>query len=352
MADSRESKLRSRGPSGRLTFRQRLAALTWRPFQLLGNAFLAGARPATPPVVSFSILLIVTPILFLISLVSGIYVWRNIAIGWEAPIYLQYGDGLPPYAEVALPPISAVHPYDISLGLVVPTTEANFALGNFMVTLTLATPSNRTLTALRRPAIVLPEKPSVVRFLSGRPSTTSLKIPLLSAYVSGTSSVVARVELGRRDGWKSLGHGEGRELSVLSASVVGTLIHRGIRGIISRYPVFSGLISAGAFLVISFIFLVVQIFLIPSLQWKASRMGLEVPTSPGFLEDSEDKKPIKEVSEERQARRRRLSKGSRTRKVKIESDLDADAPASQIPSPDTSEISLRRRRSGVWSDSE
>jgi hypothetical protein len=55
-----------------------------------------------------------------------------------------------PYAETDLPRLVTQQPYDISLQLVVPASEANIALGNFMTVLTLATPSNKTLATVRR----------------------------------------------------------------------------------------------------------------------------------------------------------------------------------------------------------
>lgn len=60
-------------------------------------------------------------------------------------------DGGSPYAEISLPSLSPSQPYDISIHLVIPASEANFALGNFMATLTLSTPSNKTLTYIRKP---------------------------------------------------------------------------------------------------------------------------------------------------------------------------------------------------------
>ncbi len=60
-------------------------------------------------------------------------------------------DGPVPYAEVMLPTVVAQQPYDISLHLIVPANDANFALGNFMASLALVTPSNRTLAYVRKP---------------------------------------------------------------------------------------------------------------------------------------------------------------------------------------------------------
>lgn len=61
------------------------------------------------------------------------------------------------------------------------------------------------------------------------PSILDLVVPLLSSYTPGTSRVVAKLELGRADGWKSLGEGHGRELSVLSASLRGAIRLEGLR---------------------------------------------------------------------------------------------------------------------------
>ena len=54
-------------------------------------------------------------------------------------------------------------------------------------------------------------------------------MPLIDNFVAGTNLVTAKVDLGRRDGWKGIGRGEGRELSVYSATLRGALRHRGVR---------------------------------------------------------------------------------------------------------------------------
>lgn len=51
----------------------------------------------------------------------------------------------------------------------------------------------------------------------------------MSSYVPGTSRIIAKVELGRRDSWTTLGQGEGREISVVSAALKGTVRHHGVR---------------------------------------------------------------------------------------------------------------------------
>lgn len=58
-------------------------------------------------------------------------------------------------------------------------------------------------------------------------------MPLLSSFAPGTSRVVAKLELGRKDGWKSLGEGHGRELSVLTASLHGVVKLEGLRWVLT-----------------------------------------------------------------------------------------------------------------------
>jgi hypothetical protein len=58
-------------------------------------------------------------------------------------------------------------------------------------------------------------------------------VPLLKAYLPETSKLIALVELGRQDAWKSLGGGEGREVSVLAAHIQGAIVYHGIRSHIS-----------------------------------------------------------------------------------------------------------------------
>jgi len=62
-----------------------------------------------------------------------------------------------------------------------------------------------------------------------QPGTSKLKVALMDSFATGTNLVIAKIDLGRRDGWKEIGRGEGRELSVYSATLRGSLRHRGVR---------------------------------------------------------------------------------------------------------------------------
>lgn len=54
-------------------------------------------------------------------------------------------------------------------------------------------------------------------------------MPMLESFESDSSTLFARVEIGRHDSWKLLDAGQGRELSVISASLHGHAVPHGIR---------------------------------------------------------------------------------------------------------------------------
>ncbi len=66
-------------------------------------------------------------------------------------------------------------------------------------------------------------------YLYNRPGTIDLNIQMLSNFVVGTSRALGTIELGRRDQWKTLGEGRGRELAVLSGTLRGVVLHHGLR---------------------------------------------------------------------------------------------------------------------------
>ncbi|KAJ7487445.1 hypothetical protein B0H11DRAFT_1860466 [Mycena galericulata] len=219
-----------------------------RLFSAVLSSLLVFLRPSLPYLLPLFVSLSFVPLIFFLSASAGWLVWRNAAVGWQAPLYLQYGDGVSPYAQVTLPPLVAQQRYDIALQLQVPNLEPNYALGNFMTTLILSTRSNKTLVSIRRPAILVPPR---VPFYSSAPVVLDVVVPLLTAYATGASNVIARVEVGRRDHWKGLGNEQARELSVVTASLRGVVVHHGLRGLVTRAPLLSGIISAIVFLTIA-----------------------------------------------------------------------------------------------------
>ncbi|PFH54800.1 hypothetical protein AMATHDRAFT_333 [Amanita thiersii Skay4041] len=260
------------------------------------NILLSIISSYTPKIIPLLVFVLLIPILAFISILAGWLVWRTASTSWDAPVYLQYGDGSQPYAQFPLPTLSPLQHYDISLNIIVPATESNLALGNFMASLTLTTPTNKTLVHLRRPAIIL--SPSA-QLLSRKPKTINIEIPLLYDFLPGTAKIIAMIELGRRDSWTSLGHGEGRELSVITAHVRGMVVHHGvrlfpipiswldvsyplllIRGLVSRFPLTSAIISAAGFL--TMISLILCACILPSVLHRSSLVDT-IDVSPGLL---------------------------------------------------------------------
>ncbi|KAK2461650.1 hypothetical protein APHAL10511_006113 [Amanita phalloides] len=310
-------------------------------------------RAYAPQVVPLVVCTLLIPLIVAISLLAGWLVWKNAAVSWEVPLYLQYGDASQPYAQVLLPSLVLQQRYDISVQLVVPLTEPNLALGNFMTSLSLSTPSNKTLISVRRPTLILPQ----VSFFSSKPSFIKLDVPLLKAYLPSASKLVANVKLGRKDGWTSLGRGEGREVSILEAHIRGATVHHGIRGLTSRFPLISALLSAASFFLTLSVML--SVCILPNVlhghagieHTTASvaygrKEGKQSDMSDASTSDAEDKYP-----RGRRVRtlRRRQSRGSGER-TEIKTEENDSIPLARIKSEP-----LRRRpsrRTGRQSDSD
>jgi len=196
--------------------------------------------------------------------------------------------------------------------------------------LTLSTPLNKTLTFVRRPALVFPAQHI---FFRNKPGVVSLTVQMLSSFLPGTSDVIAFVEIGRRDRWTSIGSGEGREISIAFASVRGRVVHHGIRGLVSRFPIIFASISALLFLLI--LSAILGACILPSILPRSSRIGdstrgSPLSTSSISSQEDEEKPPMKR-------RRTRLSRS-----------MSRNAGAKEIstnvtPSTNVKPHSLRRR---------
>lgn len=53
-----------------------------------GSSFL---RPFAPQLIPVLICLFLVPLAILLSLTAGFIVWKNVAVGWESPLHLQFG---------------------------------------------------------------------------------------------------------------------------------------------------------------------------------------------------------------------------------------------------------------------
>ncbi|KAL5534345.1 hypothetical protein ACEPAG_807 [Sanghuangporus baumii] len=214
------------------------------------DSILLRLKARTPQLVPLFICIGALPILLLFSFIAGWIVWSTVPIGWRIPVYLQYGDSAVPYADIEVVSLSTTQPYEISLQLTVPANEANYALGNFMTSLTITTVSNVTLADFRRPAIVLPPSSNILPF--SRPAhLVQLTVPLASSLITGVSRVKAHIELGRKDGWRTLGQGEGREVSVYAASLNGMVRPQGFRRAVAAAPLSFAIVAGVVFFVVS-----------------------------------------------------------------------------------------------------
>ncbi|KDR85345.1 hypothetical protein GALMADRAFT_52054 [Galerina marginata CBS 339.88] len=289
-----------------------LATIVATPFKIfiaLCLGILSAIRPFAPRLVPALVCSLFIPLVLLLSASAGWVVWSSLSVSWQVPLYLQFGDGISPYAFVSLPTLVPQQRYDISVDLVLPYTESNLLLGNFMASLTLSTLSNRTLAHVRRPAIIPPPKP---RIFSWNPTSANVKVPLIESFLASKSNLAANVQIGRGDGWTTLGLGQGREVNVIAASLRGLAVPHGIRGLAMRFPLFSALASAGIFLIILSAILgtcVLPLLLPPQedndefqAMADAKRRGPNPPSGAQVPAES---------------RRRRRSKGSRERPVSI-----------------------------------
>ncbi|TRM66408.1 hypothetical protein BD626DRAFT_487688, partial [Schizophyllum amplum] len=82
-------------------------------------------RPFSPQLIPLLVCTLLIPLIAFFSVIAGVLVWNSLAVGWETPLYLQYGDGVQPYAQASLPPLVTSQPYDISVHLVVPASDSD-----------------------------------------------------------------------------------------------------------------------------------------------------------------------------------------------------------------------------------
>jgi len=64
------------------------------PLHTSSTILSEGARrikPIVPQLITLSVCLLLVPLVVFLSLFAGWFVWKNVAAGWEAPVYLQYG---------------------------------------------------------------------------------------------------------------------------------------------------------------------------------------------------------------------------------------------------------------------
>ncbi|KAH7104217.1 hypothetical protein BKA62DRAFT_693896 [Auriculariales sp. MPI-PUGE-AT-0066] len=200
--------------------------------------------PYLLPVVAAALLV---PMLALLSLGAGWMVWSSVPTGWRVLLDFQYGDGIP-HADAFLASLVQDQVYSVSIEMLVSASAANFALGNFMTSLVLTTVTNLTVASVSRPSIITPPRTWLVS-----PSTIQHSLLLIPEMIPTASRLLAHVEVGRKDSWRSIGTGEGREVGIVKAWLVGHVKLSGLRAIIGAFPLTSTIVAMIAFFCISLI---------------------------------------------------------------------------------------------------
>lgn len=71
-----------------------LFTVIYAPFNLI-NAIISGSisllRPFAYQIIPILVCAFFIPLIVFLSVLAGWTVWKNLAVGWEAPLYLQYG---------------------------------------------------------------------------------------------------------------------------------------------------------------------------------------------------------------------------------------------------------------------
>ncbi|KZW02661.1 hypothetical protein EXIGLDRAFT_759784 [Exidia glandulosa HHB12029] len=224
------------------------ASLLLAPWYYLLDVVWSESKLAIPYLVPLALGVLLLPVLALFSLGAGWMVWTSVPVGWREPIFLQYGDGTP-HGETVLRALVADQAYNIALHMLVPASQSNYDLGNFMTSLVLSTISNKTIISASKPSVILPPKTSLLSLRT--PQTVVHHVQLLKDFVPGATRLLASVEIGRKDMWRSLGTGAGREVTVFEAYLVGEVKLSGVRALIAAFPILTTLVATIAFFAFS-----------------------------------------------------------------------------------------------------
>ncbi|KAF8605043.1 hypothetical protein BDV93DRAFT_491195 [Ceratobasidium sp. AG-I] len=299
--------------------------------------------PTLLHVAAFTTLL---PPLLAISIGAGITVVNIIPGGWEAELWMQYGEQSTPFARAMLPALVPDQPYDIALALDVPLSADNLALGNFMTKLVLTDAKNSTVATANRPqALVLGKKTTGwIPFISATPRVTTVEVPLVENWVpslhsgilGSTGAAIARgttqkgyhafIAVGRADAWKNLGSGQGKELSIARAVLHGRVKLSGIRGYFAQHTFILFILTSAVFFATSTgAALALYLIFAPDLSEDAGQASGDTPAMLGGpAEQTTPRLRVKPEEVESETDYSWTSGGGGTR-VKLESDDDSSS---------------------------
>jgi len=73
---------------------QFISRVVYAPIQLVLAVLsrgLAVLHPFAPQLIPLVVCILLVPFVLFFSVSAGWIVWRSVAVGWESPLYLQYG---------------------------------------------------------------------------------------------------------------------------------------------------------------------------------------------------------------------------------------------------------------------
>lgn len=69
-------------------------AIIATPLRLSGDLLAKGSgymKFMAPQLITLAVCLFLIPLVIFLSAFAGWFVWKHVAVGWETPVYLQYG---------------------------------------------------------------------------------------------------------------------------------------------------------------------------------------------------------------------------------------------------------------------
>ncbi|RFU35373.1 hypothetical protein B7463_g979, partial [Scytalidium lignicola] len=248
-------------------------------------------------------------------------------IGIERTVHLQYGDGVHPYGIANLDStLITQQAYDITLSLKLPRSPPNLAVGNFMVSLSLLSPTyapgdlipGPKQLVIEPPQLVAPKKEEIL-FHSRRPAiltyssqlvTYSERVAALPLYVLGLRKeaetlVVPMAESVYFDkGWKNVPKfvfmelQAGQDVQVYSAVIHFTARLAGLRWFMYYQRCIAFFVGTTAFWISEMVFTLVGWLLLRSLVPKGEENNKKVIKREGDIRSEDDESSRRKIKEE------------------------------------------------------
>ncbi|KAG4428423.1 hypothetical protein IFR05_016095 [Cadophora sp. M221] len=249
---------------------------------------VATSKPARQTYLNTILFMITSSILFGLAVFAYILFYYNYVpqIGIERVIHLQYGDGPHPYGITSLDTsLVSQQAYDITLILHFPRSPSNLQQGNFMLSLSLLSPTYRplpsttdasTLTPANGPTLALAKED--ILFSSRRPAlltytsrlvSLSERLLALPLYILGLKheSEILHIPMaesasfprGRKNipGFAMLELQAGQEVQVYAAKITFKARFGGLRWLMYNYRMISFVIFTAAFWMAEVLFTVI-----------------------------------------------------------------------------------------------